>query len=182
MTPNFPMSSRGTRGYSVDEVDRFLATARIAFDGADDRVALEAADIRTTAFRLKRRGYSVPHVDAALERLEDAFALREREGEQAKIGFDEWMATARGTAQELLDRLAQPEGERFSRAAFLTQGYLPADVDAFASQVSEYFQGQRSLTVADVRTAGFRSKRGGYRESEVDSVLDEVVAVMLAVR
>ncbi|MCU1637163.1 MAG: transporter permease, partial [Cryobacterium sp.] len=38
------------------------------------------------------------------------------------------------------------------------------------------------VTVDDVRTAVFRPERGGYREEQVDAVLDSVVDVMLAVR
>jgi len=37
------------------------------------------AIIRTTAFAMQKGGYSTSHVDAALERLEDAFASRERD-------------------------------------------------------------------------------------------------------
>ncbi|MGO2659501.1 DivIVA domain-containing protein [Mycetocola reblochoni] len=183
-TPSFPMSKRGARGYRVAEVDRFLTAARAAFDGddADADDPLTSADIRTTSFRLRRKGYSVPHVDAALERLEDAFALREREGAQALEGPDAWLGEARDSAQVILDRLSAPDGERFDRAARLKLGYSVEDVDAFAAAVADYFQGRRGLTVAEVRQVAFRPQRGGYRDTDVDALLGDVVAVMLAVR
>ena len=38
------------------------------------------------------------------------------------------------------------------------------------------------MSVEDVRTVAFRPKKGGYREAQVDLLLDSVVNVMLAVR
>ena len=38
------------------------------------------------------------------------------------------------------------------------------------------------MSVDDVRTVAFRTKRGGYNETQVDVFLDAVIGVMLAVR
>lgn len=183
MSTTFPTSKRSKRGYDPTEVDEFLQRAREAY-GQDTGSAplLRAEDIRHVAFGLRRGGYSTEHVDAALERLEDAFSLRERERMVDEIGAKEWLHDARGTAQVILNRLTRPEGQRFSRVSFLSRGYSRKDVDAMADRLVAYFHDGKPLSVDRVRTAVFRNQWAGYRESQVDAVLDSVVDVMLAVR
>ena len=55
-------------------------------------------------------------------------------------------------------------------------------MDAFASRLTNYFQDGRPMSVDEVRTVAFRPKKGGYREAQVDLLLDAVITVMLAVR
>ncbi|PJJ63575.1 DivIVA domain-containing protein [Compostimonas suwonensis] len=181
MSNTFPRSRKSKPGYDVDEVDDFLVLARRAYDSdRSDVVGLTARDIRHTAFRMTKGGYSTVHVDAALERLEDAFASRER-----LIGGadpDAWFAQARETAQVVLNRLSRPDSRRFARTSVLTVGYNRQDVDAFGKRVTNYFQRNVPLSIDEVRTVVFRPQRGGYREQQVDLVLDSVIDVMLAVR
>ena len=179
----FPRARKGRPGYDIDEVEEFLEDARRAYTAENPDVSVITADtIRTTAFSLRKGGYSTSHVDAALERLEDAFAAREREREMSRMGEEAWYAQARQTAQELLDRVVRPAGKKFQRVSFLTIGYAVKDVDAFADRIAAYFQNGGTLTTEDVRTIAFRPQRGGYREAQVDYVLDTVTRVMLAVR
>ncbi|XUK62974.1 DivIVA domain-containing protein [Plantibacter sp. RU18] len=183
VSTTFPSSKRSKRGYDPDEVDEFLDRARAAYaqDSGKEPV-LTAEDIRHVAFRLSRGGYSTEHVDAALERLEDAFSLRERERTVEERGAKEWLREARGTAQVILNRLTRPEGQRFDRVSFLSRGYSKKDVDALADRLVAYFHDGTPLSVDRVRTAVFRNQWAGYRESQVDALLDSVVDVMLAVR
>ncbi len=51
-----------------------------------------------------------------------------------------------------------------------------------ADRVAAYLQAGRPLSVDEIRTSAFRGQRGGYQETQVDTVLDSVVHVMLAVR
>lgn len=179
----FPRARKGRLGYDIDEVEDFLEDARQAYSaGAPEAGAISADTIRTTAFSMRKGGYSASHVDAALERLEDVFATREREREVAKLGDEAWYAEARETAQAILDRLVRPAGKRFRRVSPLAVGYATRDVDAFADRVSGYFQSGTALTPEDVRTVAFRGQRGGYQEAQVDHLLDTVTHVMLAVR
>jgi len=179
----FPFARKGRLGYDIDEVDDFLETARQAYTAEDpDAAAMTADDIRTTAFTMRKKGYSASHVDAALERLEDVFATRERDRAIARDGDEAWYADARATAQEILDRAARPARTKFRRVSFLTLGYSVSDVDAFAERIAAYFQDGAALTTEDVRTVAFRPQRGGYQEAQVDLVLDTVVRVLLAVR
>jgi DivIVA domain-containing protein len=131
---------------------------------------------------MAKGGYSTSHVDAALERLEDAFAAREREAARGEVSDAQWFEQARTTAQAILDRLERPIGQRFQRVSLLTLGYNRHDVDRFASRLVKYFQDGRPMSVEEVRTVTFREQRGGYREAQVDLLLDSVTDVMLAVR
>ncbi|WP_434156752.1 DivIVA domain-containing protein [Clavibacter nebraskensis] len=121
-------------------------------------------------------------MDRVLERLEDAFAVRERDRTVARVGDEAWNAEAMRAAQEILDRVSRPTGERFDRAGFLTTGYDRREVDRFADRIAKYFRGTKPMSVDDVRTAAFHPRRGGYREAQVDLLLDAVVDVMNAVR
>lgn len=183
MTSTFPLARSGKPGYDQSEVDAFLDRAREAFASSDAEPGLTSDEIRHVAFRVRRgKGYSARHVDAALERLEEAFAARERDRELAARGADAYHAEIRALAQEIIDRLARPEGRRFRRVSPFTRGYHPADVDAFSGRISAYVQEGRALPVEVVRTIAFRPRYRGYDEAQVDMLLDAVVRVMLAVR
>jgi DivIVA domain-containing protein len=173
VSPTFPLVRKSKAGYAVDEVEDFLEEARRAYSA--DRSAptvVSAESIRRTAFDMEKGGYSVVHVDAALERLEDAFAAREKDRTVSEVGDQAWFGRARQTAQEALDRLDRPWGHRFKRVSALTLGYHPKDVDEFG----------KPMSVDQVRTVAFRTRRGGYNETQVDVFLDAIIGVMLAVR
>jgi DivIVA domain-containing protein len=184
VSTTFPRTGRSRRGYSIAEVEDFLEEARRAYSaGAGGLVAVNAKAIRTVAFGLERGGYSTSHVDAALERLEDAFATREREVAFAAPGGDAaWYTNARSTAQVILNRIDRKYGQRFARVGALSQGYHTRDVDEFADRLADYFQRGKAMTVDEVRTTIFRASRGGYDETQVDLLLDTVINVMLAVK
>jgi len=183
VSTTFPRSRKSKPGYDVDQVEDFLEEARRAYTAEPGRPSvLNAESIRTMAFTMQRGGYSTSHVDAALERLEDAFAARERERAFAETGDAAWYAKARSSAQSILDRLAREPGKRFSRTGPFTLGYHPKDVDAFADRLVGYFQHGKPMSVDQVRTVVFRGSRRGYNEMQVDLLLDAVIDVMLAVR
>ena len=178
---SFPTVKRSKRGYDTSEVDQFLGLARRAYDGDPD-VPLTAEDIRRTGFGLQRGGYQPDVVDGALERLEDAFAARERDQARQELGDRRWLEDARGTAQVILNRLGREEGHRFDRTNVFTIGYNRREVDRFAKRLMRYFRDGMPMSVEEVRTVVFRQQRNGYREGQVDLLLDAVVDVMLAVR
>jgi DivIVA domain-containing protein len=183
VSTTFPRSRNSKRGYNIDQVEDFLEEARRAYT-SDPRQpgVLDSESIRTMAFAMQKGGYSTTHVDAALERLEDAFASRERERAFAEVGDAAWYAKARTSAQAILDRLARPATKRFTRVGPLTAGYHVKDVDAFADRLVGYFQHGKPMSVDQVRTIVFRSAKRGYNETQVDLLLDAVIEVMLAVR
>lgn len=179
MTSTFPHARR--RGYDVDEVEDFLVRARLAYQSADGEPALTAEEIRRTGFTLRKGGYAPEHVDAALERLEDAFARRERESAVTAAGDRAWFDDAKDRAQEILDRVVRPRRHRFRRTTVLAVGYSVADVDAFADRIAAFLQTGAPLTVGELRTVAFRSQRGGYDEAQVDVLLDATIDVLVAV-
>ena len=74
------------------------------------------------------------------------------------------------------------ERQRADPVEALALGYRVRDVDRFADKLTRYFRDGWPISIDDVRTVVFTTQRGGYRESQVDLVLDAVVDVMLAVR
>lgn len=181
MSSTFPRVRRG-RGYDIDEVEDFLDDARRAYTG--DPAASQAVtseSIRRAGFTMRRGGYSPSHVDAALERLEDAFANRERERALAELGDNGVYQRAREEAQVILDRCVRPRGRRFTRVGPFTPGYSVRAVDELADRVARYLRLGEPLAVDEVRGAVFPTQRGGYAETQVDVVLDAVIDVLQAV-
>jgi len=176
----FPDAPGRAKGYEKRAVDAFLARAREAFEADDDGV-LRSSEVRAVSFPLVRGGYAVAPVDAALGRVEDAFAAREREHALSRLGVRAWVAETRDTAQVVLDRLSRPRGQRFERVSFLHYGYRVDEVDVVVDRISRYLAAGDPVTPDQVRAVAFRLQRGGYRETQVDAVLDAVVEVMLAV-
>lgn len=178
---SFPRVKRGTRGYNTEQVDAFIAQARIAYDstiaGAEN---MSSTDIRNTAFSLQKGGYSTRHVDGALERLETAFAERERAVALATMGEAAWLQQSSELSATLTARFGRKPGHRFNRTTFLAQGYKVKDVDAFAERVNAFLNSGEPLSVADVRSVTFRPGRGGYDEVQVDAVLDALIELLLA--
>lgn len=182
MSTTFPRV-RKSKGYDVDEVEDFLEDARRAYTGDPAAAAtVTSASIRQVAFSMRKGGYSPAHVDAALTRLEEAFAARERDRVLTQAGDTAWMDRTRSDAQVILDRVTRPRGRRFDRLGILTTGYSVRDVDAFADRIARYLQQGTPLDVEDVRSAVFAAQRGGYSETQVDVVLDAVIDVLLAVK
>ena len=181
----FPKAPRGQLGYDRNEVDRALRVARQRYDNFDnggEGKRLTTWSIRHTAFTMRKGGYSAPHVDAALERLEDAVAVREREERIERIGRDAFLRETKATARAVLKRLQRGSGQRFDRVDVLHRGYDVAEVDAFAEQLESFLRGGAPLSLREVRGVAFRPKRAGYREAQVDLLIDAVVDVMLAIR
>lgn len=173
-------------GYNVRQVDQFLGRARAAYarTGADTDPALTSRDVRTVSFDPAHGGYDAHAVDAALDRLEDAFVQRERDELVAAHGQDAWLAQLGKTAAALRGRLDRPDGERFRRPKKRTaQSYRIEDVDALCRLLIPYFEHNEPMSVDVVRRAVFASAKGaaGYEESQVDAFLDRVVEVLAAV-
>ena len=178
---SFPIAQGRTKGYDRAAVDDFLARARGVFEG-ETGDALTSESVRRAAFPLTRHGYVIAAVDAALARIEDAFAARERETALADGGVGGWVGATRGTAQEVLDRLTRRKGRRFDRVGALRYGYRIDEVDLVGDKLARYLADGEPVSVEQVRSVAFHMQRGGYREAQVDAVLDAVVEVMLAVR
>lgn len=175
----FPRASGRRKGYDPAAVDRFLTAARTAFEA--DETTVTSEEIRTAAFPLVRDGYAVEAVDAALARIEDAFARRERASAMSRRGARAWVGASRALAQEVLDRLSRRPRHRFRRVSPLRFGYRVDEVDLVAGRIARYLESGEGLTIEQVRTVAFRMQLRGYDEAQVDAVLDAVVDVMQSV-
>ncbi len=164
---------------AVDERDAHAAEA--ADDDTSAAAPLNSAAVRRVAFPLVRGGYSISAVDAAVGRIEDAFAAHEREAALSRRGARAWVGRSRNLAQEVLDRLSRPRRRRFDRVSPLAYGYRIDEVDIVADRIARYLESGEPLTVEQVRSVAFRMQRGGYREAQVDAVLDAVIEVILAI-
>ncbi|UER53935.1 DivIVA domain-containing protein [Kineosporiaceae bacterium SCSIO 59966] len=180
---SFSRTGRWARGYHVEQVDEFFDRARVAYEHAEAGAAVTSADVRRVGFDLVRGGYDVGQVDAALDRLEDAFARREQEGLRARVGAQAALENLTTRARTLRGRLLRPDGDRFERATGFAPAYDPDDVDELCHRVLGYLDHGDPMSVDEVRRAVFRTRRGsrGYREEQVDAFLDRVVEVMVAV-
>lgn len=192
----FSRVPRTAKGYVASEVDEFFARAKVAYErernqgrtgggrGASDERPLRSWEVRTAAFRLARGGYAVQEVDAALDRLEDAVAARERARLLDDEGEDALMQELARRARTLQGRLDRPAGARFAApTGRFERGYDPADVDDLCERLNHYFNDGAEMSADEVRRAVFRPKRGrsAYREPEVDAFLDRAVAIMVTV-
>lgn len=159
-----------------------MARAEVSLQG--DYAPMAAADIRRAGFELVRHGYAVAPVDARLDDLEERVLLVEAatSGRRARSDPD----TDGTDVQFLRDQLNEPYMRRFPRSGILRRGYDLDDVDGLVDRVLARFNGVNNsdevLTVEDVRTAGFKPRRGGYAEEAVDEMLDRVVELLLVQR
>lgn len=179
VSTTFPRTKSSRRGYSVDEVEEFLEEARLAYTSEGSGAPIDAARIRTVAFGMQRGGYVTQAVDAALERLEEAFAARERAARGTVVPDAGLLQQKRDIAQQVVDRLARPAGDRFRRVSVFASGYRRDEVDALADRISAHLTSGAPLTATEVRNSAFRAQRGGYREAQVDLLLDDVVDLIL---
>jgi DivIVA domain-containing protein len=182
-TTTFRRAGRLRRGYAVEQVEEFFARARVSYETGGPRGGVASGDVRTVGFDLVRRGYDVTMVDAALDRMEDAFLRREQEVVRGRLGADRAFTELTARAATLRGRLSRPDGERFDRAAPGELAYDPDEVDDLCHRLVAWFEDGDGLGHDDVRRAVFSTRRGakGYAEHQVDAFLDRAVEVLAAV-
>lgn len=184
-TAPFERVGRGEYGYNIRQVDQFLTKAREYYNARDPHAApVTSHEVRAMAFDPAKGGYAAQAVDAALDRLEDVFAQRERDALIAEQGEDAWLRQIGRLSAVLRARLHRPEGQRFRRPSRKrSRSYNVNDVDALCNDLLGYFENDKPLSVDVVRRAVFREAKGadGYEETQVDAFLDRVVELMAAI-
>jgi DivIVA domain-containing protein len=182
---SFERVQRNEYGYNAKQVDQFLQRARVSLETPKAAVhAIRSADVRSVSFDPVKGGYSAAVVDAALDRLEDAFARRERDELIAASGEEAWLRDIGHLSGILRGRLHRPDGERFRRPAKKkARSYNTVDVDNLCHDLIGYLEEDKPLSVDNIRRAVFRSAVGkdGYEENQVDAFLDRVVELMAAI-
>lgn len=179
----FPISKSKRTGYNREQVDAFLERARKSYDGtASPEEVVKSSDLRLMSFDLKRGGYEVRYVDAALDRLEDVFFEREKRDAMRTYGEEAWANALKLQADELRNRLEAQRGHRFKRAGVFATGYKRSEVDLFLDRILIFLNGGAPLTAIEVRDATFHAQTRGYSEDQVDAFLDATVQFILASR
>ncbi len=171
-------------GYDREQVDEFMTKVRSAYEReVVDANGLSPLDIRRAAFDESRGGYKTADVDAALDKLEDAFAKRLREQFVTQHGQEAWNADLQQRAGVLYERLSRNPGTRFSKPSGLKRGYSAKAVDELLDRVTHYFNTGEVVTAQDIRSSTFKrvGKSRAYVEKEVDAFLAKVVDVLLGV-
>lgn len=181
----FERVGRNEYGYNTRQVDQFLTTAREYYDLRNpDAEPITSHQVRAMAFDPAKGGYDAQAVDAALDRLEDVFAQRERDKLIADKGEEAWLIQIGRISAVLRGRLHRPAGERFRRPSKKkARSYNIDEVDALCDELLEYFENNRPLSVDVVRRAVFSEAMGqdGYEETQVDAFLDRVVELMASI-
>ncbi|MBT2247144.1 DivIVA domain-containing protein [Arthrobacter sp. BHU FT2] len=182
---SFERVQRSEYGYNAKQVDQFLQRARVSLETPEQAAEpVNSSDVRAVSFDPVKGGYSAAVVDAALDRLEDAFARRERDELIAASGEEAWLREIGKLSGILRGRLHRPDGERFRRPAKRkARSYNTADVDRLCHELVAYLEHDKPLSVDSVRRAVFRPATGrdGYEEAQVDAFLDRVVELMAAI-
>ena len=172
-------------GYDTGQVEDFLARARKTYEAENlNRDVVTSPLVRRATFDPVRGGYDPREVDAALDRLEDVFAARERNALIESEGHDRWLENISQVAMVLRARLHRAPGERFRRPSKRNvPSYNIADVDALCDRLIQYFEHDVPLSVDDVRRVVFRRAEGdeGYEENQVDAFLDRTIELMAAI-
>jgi len=174
MTAHFLRVPEDEFGYETSEVDSVIDLARSQFANPGSHV-LDASSLRTRQFALVKGGYRIDSVDAALDRLDDAFAEQEakrllvRQGHQ---GATEHLAEFRIT---LLARATRGARRAFKRQSWWQKGYSVRQVDQLLKRVAATLEGTPSVGVPQLRQVTFSPKWAGYTEAQVDAYLDRAV-------
>jgi DivIVA domain-containing protein len=172
---------RSELGYSPKQVERFMEAARAYLRGSTSAERVTSHQVRTIAFDAVRGGYDAGQVDAALDRLEDALAKRERDELIDREGEDAWLHEVGHLAGILRNRLLRPDGDRFRRPSKNSSpSYHTGDVDLLCRRLLDYLEHDATMSADDVRTAVFRTVAGreGYEETQVDAFLDRCVELI----
>jgi DivIVA domain-containing protein len=174
---SFKQSGRRKFGYDMSQVDEFLQRSREQYSNPNSNL-VTVLDVRTARFKLVKNGYSISVVDAALEKLEDAFAASEFQREVRKTGFFEFSEDLQVIQDMVLARTTRAKGKKFTKRRWPNKGYSVKEVDKFCSLLGNMLATKADLTVQEVRVATFKSKRGGYAEYQVDAFIEKVVEVL----
>lgn len=177
----FTLLDPDEQGYNRDEVDEFMAHARVAYDSG---TGMPLEEIRVVSFSMGSGGYDPAEVDGALDRLEDAFASAERDRYIEHHGEDAWYELLAERAAPLRARLERPDRQRFTEPPHSSAlGYRKEEVDRLCRELESYLDGENPMSVDDIRTIHFAGAHGsnGYDEAQVDSYLDRITEIMASV-
>lgn len=182
MSDAFPLVSIFRKGYDPELVDAFFQDARQAYEGGVPAEHFSSEQVRQATFALRRHGYRIDAVDAAMNRLEAAFVQRDRADHVAVNGENAWYEKVADRATTLYPRLLRPRGDRFAHPE-RGRGYDADAVDDLLDRLADYFDAHGEIAVDEIRHAVFPAakRRRAYAEGPVDAYLGRAVEILLAV-
>lgn len=182
--------SKRKKGYDVRQVDSFLEQAHALYDSDD--LQLKRSDIQDASFDIVKGGYSIPQVDATLERLEQAVTDKHTAYAISQLGRVAWKAQEEQSFRELEQHAQRPEGARFALGAPKTPSYDRKQVDALIDRIldkaeyelqhinaettpaDDFTDPDANLTAQSIANVTFTQRKGkrGYDERQVDYYLN----------
>ena len=179
-------------GYDPAQVDAFLERAHALYDS--EGMNLTQHDIQNVSFDLRKNGYVIAQVDAALGRLERAVVDKQTTWEIAQHGRVTWKAKTEKLYHEVQNHAERNERERFKSGAPKQPSYDKKQVDRLVDQIVDKAAaalGVDGVTEDDVRSLAdlnantvnnviFTQRKGkrGYDERQVDYYLNECVQLL----
>jgi DivIVA domain-containing protein len=174
MTANFLRVPHNELGYQTAEVDAVIEVARAQFANPGSHV-LEASSLRTTQFTLTKGGYQIDSVDAALDRLDDAFAEQEANRLLIRNGHQGAVERLAAMRQALTTRGQRGARRVFTRQRWWLKGYSVRQVDQLVKRVTMTLEGEAAVGIHQLRQVTFGPKWAGYNEAQVDAFIDRAV-------
>lgn len=174
MSAQFKHVSEKKWGYDPTDVDPLIDSARTQFANPESQ-ALSAKQLRNAQFRLVKGGYRISAVDAALDRLDEAFSARDAKhllATAGHIGANEKLDELRSV---LLGRASRGKRKAFGRSGIAQKGYSVRQVDALLAAIASALEGRGSIGVEALRQASFSASWNGYSEAQVDLYIDRAV-------
>lgn len=192
-TANIERVGKRRKGYDVRQVDAFLEQAHALYE--QDGVELKRSDIQDASFDIVKGGYSIPQVDATLERLEQAVSDKDTSYEIAELGRVAWKAQVEALYRQLDAHASRADGERFAPGAPKQPSYdrkqvdrlidrimdkAEAELDRISSGADTESDDDTKLTSQYVSDVMFTQRKGkrGYDERQVDYYLNACVDLL----
>ncbi|MEF2737673.1 MAG: DivIVA domain-containing protein [Bifidobacterium choerinum] len=186
-TANIERVGKRKKGYDVRQVDAFLEQAHALYE--QDGVELRRGDIQDASFDIVKGGYSIPQVDATLERLAKAVSDKDTSYEIAELGRVAWKAQVEALYRQLEAHAERADGERFAPGEPKRPSYDRKQVDRLIDRIIdqagdelEYISTEApdggddgsKLTAQSVSDVMFTQRKGkhGYDERQVDYYLN----------
>ena len=178
-------------GYDTDQVDEFLERAHSLYES--ESVQLSQEDIQDVSFDLRKGGYAIAQVDAALARLERAVFDQHTNWEITEHGRVAWKAQTEELYRAIAKRAERAERERFRDGTAKQPSYDRRQVDRLVDKVVDKAAAGLGIEGSDanddslvdfhantVANVIFTQRKGkkGYDERQVDYFLNACVRLL----
>lgn len=179
-------------GYDVPQVDEFLERAHKLYDS--EGMQLTQKDIQNVSFEMRKGGYAIAQVDAALARLERAVVDKQTTWEITQHGRVAWKAETEDLYRQIATHAQRPERKRFAAGKGKQPSYDRKQVDRLVDQIVDKAAAELGVDGADrdqskkdidlnaqrVANVIFTQRRGkrGYDERQVDYYINACVQLL----